>query len=135
MPNSPDTTQQIIAAFEEGLNVADISEAFNISIEAVHARLERAGIDSKQRERSEKEIQELQKKSRVIAMVRKGFRTTTISTMTGISLQKVRDLVIKSYIITKDHGGNEVLIPRHEKNKIERPRNRWWMFRSRGNDG
>jgi hypothetical protein len=132
MPNSPHTTEQIIAAFEEGLSVSDISEAFSLSQEAVHARLERAGIDSKQRARSAKESQEMQNIARVIGMVRKGFRTTTISTMTGISLQKVRDLVVKSYIITKDHGGNEVLIPRHEKNKIERSRNRWWAFRNKG---
>lgn len=112
--------------------MSDISEAFSLSQEAVHARLERAGIDSKQRARSAKESQEMQNIARVIGMVRKGFRTTTISTMTGISLQKVRDLVVKSYIITKDHGGNEVLIPRHEKNKIERSRNRWWAFRNKG---
>ena len=133
MQNFQDTTEQIIAAFEEGLSVSDISEAFGLSTEAVHARLERAGIDSKQRIRRAKEEKERQDQAKVISMVCKGFRTTTISTMTGISLQKVKDLVIKSYIITKDHGGNEVLIPRHEKNKIERPRNRWWLFRSRGN--
>jgi len=134
MPNLPDTTEQIIAAFEEGLSVSDISDAFGISMEAVHARLERAGIESKIRERSAKEEQDRKNKAKVIAMVRKGFRTKTISTMTGISLPKVKDIVNKSYIITRDHGGSEVLIPRHEKNKIERPRNRWWVFRSRGND-
>ncbi len=132
MPNSSDTTEQIIAAFEEGLSVSDISEAFGLSSEAVHARLERAGIDSKKRIRSAKEEKERKEQAKVISMVRKGFRTTTIATMTGTSLAKVRDLVRKSYIITKDHGGNEVLIPRHEKNRIERPRNRWWIFRSRG---
>lgn len=133
MSTSENTTEQIIAAFEEGLSVADISEAFGLSTDVVHARLERAGIDSKQRARSAKEEKARRDQAKVISMVRKGFRTTTIATMTGISLQKVKDLVIKSYIITKDHGGNEVLIPRHEKNKIERPRNRWWAFRSRGN--
>lgn len=132
MPIPSDTTEQIIAAFEEGLSVSDISEAFGLSSEAVHARLERAGIDSKRKMRSAREEQERKEQAKVIAMVRKGFRTTTISTMTGTSLAKVRDLVKKSYIITKDHGGNEVLIPRHEKNRIERPRNRWWIFRSRG---
>lgn len=134
MPNNPDMTEQIVAAFEEGLSVADISEAFGLSQEAVHARLERAGIDSKERTRSAREEAERKRQTRVISMVRKGFRTTTISKMTGVSLQKVRDLVKKSYIITRDHGGNEVLIPRHEKNKIERPRNRWWKFRSRGSE-
>ena len=133
MPNPPDKTEQMVAAFEEGISVADISEAFGLSIEAVHARLERAGIDSKKRIRSAKEEQERRNQAKVITMVRKGFRTVTIAKMTGVSLQKVRDLVTKSYIITRDHGGNEVLIPRHEKNKIERPRNRWWAFRSRGN--
>ena len=65
-------------------------------------------------------------------MVRKGFRTTTIAKMTKMSLPKVRDLVSKSYLISRDHGGNEVLIPRHEKNRIERPRNKWMLFRKRG---
>jgi DNA invertase Pin-like site-specific DNA recombinase len=134
MPNLPDTTEQIIAAFEEGLSVSDISEAFGLSTEAVHARLERAGIDSKVKERSAKEEQDRKNKARVIAMVRKGFRTSTISKMTGVSLPKVKEIVNKSYIITRDHSGSEVLIPRHEKNRIERPRNRWWVFRSRGND-
>jgi len=127
-----DRTEQIIAAFEEGLSVSEISEAFGMSTDAIHTRLERAGIASKVFEKESKADQERLNRERVIAMVRKGFRTTTIATMTGMSLPKVRDLVKKSYIITRDHGGNEVLIPRHEKNKIERPRNKWWMFRSRG---
>ncbi len=127
-----DRTEQIIAAFEEGLSVSEISEAFGMSTDAIHTRLERAGIASKAFEKESKADQERLNRERVIAMVRKGFRTTTIATMTGMSLPKVRDLVKKSYIITRDHGGNEVLIPRHEKNKIERPRNKWWMFRSRG---
>jgi len=133
MPNSPDKTEQIIAAFEEGLSVSEISDAFGMSADAIHTRLERAGIASKAFEKETKADQERLNRERVIAMVRKGFRTTTIATMTGMSLQKVRDLVKKSYIITRDHGGNEVLIPRHEKNKIERPRNKWRLFRSRGN--
>ena len=125
-------TEQIIAAFEEGLSVSEISEAFGISTDAVHTRLERVGIHSKHEERLSKEDQEKRNRERVIAMVRKGFRTTTIAKMTGMSLKKVRDLVKKSYIITRDHGGNEVLIPRHEKNRIERPRNKWMLFRKRG---
>lgn len=132
MPNLDDRTEQIIAAFEEGLSVSEISDAFGFSVDAVHSRLERAGVASKSHERSSKEEQKILKIERVIALVRKGFRTKTISIMTGMSLQKVREQVEKSYIITRDHGGNEVLLPRHEKNKIERPRNKWHLFRSRG---
>jgi len=131
MRNADDKTEQIIAAFDEGLSVAEIYAAFGISSDAIHSRLERAGIASKHQERLSKEEQEKVNRERIIAMVRKGFRTTTIATMTGMSLPKVRGLVKKSYIITQDHGGNEVLIPRHEKNRIERPRNKWWLFRQR----
>jgi len=133
MPTPEDRTEQIIAAFEEGLSATEISKAFGMGLEAVHARLERAGIASKSEEKASKADLEVQNRERVIAMVRKGFRTTTIATMTGVSLQKVRTLVKKSYIITRDHGGNEVLLPRHDKNKIERPHNKWRFFRSRGN--
>ncbi len=123
---------QIIAAFDEGLSVAEIADAFGMSVEAIHARLERAGISSRQQEKETKEEKEARLRQQVITMVRKGFRTTTIAKMTKMSLPKVRDLVSKSYIISRDHGGNEVLIPRHEKNRIERPRHKWWKFRSRG---
>ncbi|MDA0684301.1 MAG: hypothetical protein O3A57_07725 [Bacteroidetes bacterium] len=132
MSDSHATTEQIIAAFEEGLSAAEISEAFGLSVEAIHSRLERAGIASRQVEKETKAEKEQRQREEVIAMVRKGFRTKTISTMIGMSLPRVRDIVKKSYIITQDHGGNEVLIPRHEKNKIERPRHRWWQFKSRG---
>ena len=123
---------QIIAAFDEGLSVAEIADAFGMSLEAIHARLERAGISSRQQEKETKEEKEARLRQQVITMVRKGFRTTTIAKMTKMSLPKVRDLVSKSYIISRDHGGNEVLIPRHEKNRIERPRHKWSKFRSRG---
>ena len=132
MSDTQSTTEQIIAAFEEGLSAAEISEAFGLSLEAVHSRLERAGIASRQAEKETKAEKDQRQLEEVITMVRKGFRTKTISTMIGMSLPRVRDIVKKSYIITRDHGGNEVLIPRHEKNKIERPRHRWWQFKSRG---
>ncbi|MDA0379180.1 MAG: hypothetical protein O3C45_10235 [Bacteroidetes bacterium] len=132
MQTPDDKTTQIVAAFDEGLSATDIAEAFGMSVEAIHARLERAGIASRQVERETKEEKEARLRSEVLSMVRRGFRTKTISTMTGMSLPKVRELVDKSYIISRDHGGNEVLIPRHEKNKIERPRNKWWQFRGRG---
>jgi len=125
-------TEQIVAAFEEGLSAAEISEAFGISVESVHSRLERAGISSRQAEKESKQEREVRLREQVLAMVRKGFRTTTISKMTGMSLPKVRELVSRSYIITRDHGGNEVLLPRHEKNRIDRPRNKWWLFKKRG---
>ncbi len=132
MQNPDPKTTQIIAAFDEGLSVAEIADAFGMSVEAIHARLERAGISSRQQEKETKEEKEARLRQQVITMVRKGFRTTTIAKMTKMSLPKVRDLVSKSYIISRDHGGNEVLIPRHEKNRIERPRHKWWKFRSRG---
>ncbi len=132
MPEFDDRTNQIIAAFEEGLNAAEIADAFGMTREAVHARLERAGISSRQQEKETKEEKDARQREEVLAMVRKGFRTTTIAKMTGMSLPKVRELVGKSWIISRDHGGNEVLIPRHEKNRIERPRHKWWKFRSRG---
>ena len=132
MQTPEDKTSQIIAAFDEGLSAAEIADAFGMSTEAVHARLERAGIASRQAERETKEEKEQRLREEVLSMVRKGFRTKTISTMTGMSHPKVKDLVAKSYIISRDHGGNEVLIPRHEKNRIERPRHKWWKFRSRG---
>lgn len=132
MQTPDDKTTQIVAAFEEGLAVSEIADAFGMSAEAVHARLERAGIASRQAERETREEMEARQRAEVLSMVRKGFRTKTISTMVGMSLPKVRELVSKSYIISKDHGGNEVLLPRHEKNRIERPRHKWWKFRSRG---
>ena len=132
MPESEEKTTQIVAAFEEGLGAAEIAEAFGMSKEAVHARLERAGIDSRLKEKETKEEKEARLREQVFTMVRKGFRTKTISKMTGMSLPRVREQVKKLYIISRDHGGNEVLIPRHEKNRIERPRHRWMKFRSRG---
>lgn len=132
MRDTDDKTLQIVAAHEEGLGVADIADAFGMSKEAVHARLERVGIASRQQERSDKEEREARLREQVLSMVRKGFRTTTVATMTGMSLPKVRMLVARYYIISRDHGGNEVLIPRHEKNRIERPRHRWMKYRSRG---
>lgn len=132
MRDTDDKTLQIVAAHEEGLDVADIADAFGMSKEAVHARLERVGIASRQHERNDKEEREARLREKVLSMVRKGFRTTTVATMTGMSLPKVRMLVARYYIISRDHGGNEVLIPRHEKNRIERPRHRWMKYRSRG---
>jgi len=132
MPESDDKTTQIVAAFEEGLGAEEIADAFGMTKEAVHARLERAGIDSRSQEKETREEKEARLREQVLTMVRKGFRTTTVAKMTSMSLPKVRDLVGKYYIISRDHGGNEVLIARHEKNRIERPRHRWMKYRSRG---
>ena len=132
MRDLDDKTVQIVAAHEEGLGVREIADAFGMSKEAVHARLERAGVASRRQERDVKEEKEARLREQVLSMVRKGFRTTTVATMTGMSLPKVRILVSRYYIISRDHGGNEVLIPRHEKNRIERPRHRWMRYRSIG---
>jgi len=90
MSDTQSTTEQIIAAFEEGLSAAEISEAFGLSLEAVHSRLERAGIASRQAEKETKAEKDQRQLEEVIAMVRKGFRTKTISTMIGMSLPSAR---------------------------------------------
>lgn len=112
---------QIIAAWEEGLRVPDIAEAFSVSNETVHGHLERAGIASREAERASREEQKRRTRQRIMSMARKGFRTITIARMTGVSHAQVRSLITSAYIITRDHTGSEVLLPRHEKNRIERP--------------
>jgi DNA-binding CsgD family transcriptional regulator len=117
----PVDSNQIIAAWEEGLRVPDIAEAFGVSNETVHGHLERAGIESRAAERESRDEQKRRMRQRIMSMARKGFRTITIARMTGVSHAQVRSLVTSAYIITRDHTGSEVLLPRHEKNRIERP--------------
>ncbi|MEQ9105159.1 MAG: helix-turn-helix domain-containing protein [Rhodothermales bacterium] len=112
---------QIVAAWEEGLRVPDIAEAFGVSNETVHGHLTRAGIASREAERESREEEKRRMRQRIMSMARKGFRTITIARMTGVSHAQVRSLITSAYIITRDHTGSEVLLPRHEKNRIERP--------------
>lgn len=112
---------QIIAAWEEGLRVPAIAEAFGVSNETIHGHLERAGVASRESERDAREEQKRRTRQRIMSMARKGFRTVTISRMTGVSHARVRSLISSAYIITRDHTGSEVLLPRHEKNRLERP--------------
>lgn len=115
------TNEEILAAWEEGLRVSDISTAFGVTTELVHGHLSRAGIASRDIERAHREDKKRQTRQRIMSMARKGFRTITISRMTGVSHAQVRSLISAAYIITRDHTGGEVLLPRHEKNRIERP--------------
>ena len=121
MPDTNHSREQIVAAFEEGLGVSEIAEAFGLARETVHGHLERSGIASRDAERQSREEEKRRKRHRVMSMARKGFRTVNIARMTGVSHTEVRRLVSAAYIIARDHTGSEVLLPRHEKNRIERP--------------
>lgn len=125
----PLPSEQIIAAYREGLRVGDIASAFGATPARVHRILEQAGFPSREAEQTAREEERRQIRQRIMSMARKGFRTVTISRMTGVPHTDVRRMVSAAYIVSRDHTGAEVLLPRHEKNRIERPRKD--HFRSR----
>lgn len=114
--------EQIIAAYREGLRVGEIATAFGVTPSRVHRVLEQAGMPSREQEKKAREEERRQMRQRIMSMARKGFRTITISRMTGVAHADVRRMVSAAYIVSRDHTGAEVLLPRHEKNRIERPR-------------
>ncbi|PIQ60582.1 MAG: hypothetical protein COV99_10785 [Bacteroidetes bacterium CG12_big_fil_rev_8_21_14_0_65_60_17] len=114
--------EQIVAAYREGLSVGEIASAFGVTPGRVHRILEQAGLRSRDEEKQAKEEERRKTRQRIMSMARKGFRTITISRMIGMAHADVRRTVSAAYIVSRDHTGAEVLIPRHEKNRIERPR-------------